>query len=267
VRLDQRATIVTGAGSGIGRALALGCVAKGARVAAFDLDPEALAGLEAELGEGHLTAVVDVADEAALSEAIAAATEALGPIDACFSNAGTALGGGLEETSRADLRRSLDVNLGAHLTVAQALVPGWLERGEGHLVITASAAGLLTQVGNLPYSVGKHAAVALAEWLSVTYGDRGVGVSCLCPMGVDTAMLRGGKDWSLGDLGTRVVRGAGQVLTPDQVATAAIAGLEADAFLILPHEEVGTFYARKAADPDRWLTSMRRLRVGAEANS
>ncbi len=259
MRLERRAALVTGAGGGIGRALALACTARGARVAAFDLDAEALESLAVELGEGHRTAVVDVADEAAFTGAIEAAGEAVGGIDVCFSNAGTAAGGELEETSAAVMGRALDVNLGAHLTAARALVPGWAERGEGHLVVTASAAGLLTQIGNLPYAVSKHAALALAEWLAITHGDRGVAVSCLCPMGVETAMLAGGQE-ALGDLGTRVVR-AGRVLSPEEVAATTIEAVEAGTFLVLPHPELSDYFRRKADDYERWLVGMRRLRA------
>jgi NAD(P)-dependent dehydrogenase (short-subunit alcohol dehydrogenase family) len=150
----------------------------------------------------------------------------------------------------------------AHLLAARRLVPEWVERGEGYFLATASAAGLLTQIGSAPYSVTKHAAVAFAEWLSVTYGDRGVRVSCLCPMGVNTGMLQAGLALSGEEgLGTRVVAAAGDVLEPDQVADAVIDALREERFLILPHPEVLDFFQRKGADYDRWLAGMRRLQA------
>jgi NAD(P)-dependent dehydrogenase (short-subunit alcohol dehydrogenase family) len=143
---------------------------------------------------------------------------------------------------------------------ARRLVPEWLERGEGYFLTTASAAGLLTQIGSAPYSVTKHAAVAFAEWLSVTYGDRGVRVSCLCPMGVNTGMLQAGlAEAGEQGLGTRVVAAAGTVLEPEDVAGAVVDALRAETFLILPHPEVLEFFRRKGADYDRWLAGMRRL--------
>jgi NAD(P)-dependent dehydrogenase (short-subunit alcohol dehydrogenase family) len=146
---------------------------------------------------------------------------------------------------------------------ARRLVPGWLERGEGYFLSTASAAGLLTQIGSAPYSVSKHAAVAFAEWLAVTYGDRGVRVSCLCPMGVDTPLLREGFGAGGGEdaLAARVVAAAGEVMGPDDVAEVVVEGLRDERFLILSHADVLEFFRRKAADYDRWIAGMRRLQA------
>ena len=145
---------------------------------------------------------------------------------------------------------------------ARRLVPEWVERGEGYFLATASAAGLLTQIGSAPYAVTKHATVAFAEWLSVTYGDRGVRVSCLCPMGVNTAMFQGGLDLPEDEsLGLRTVAAAGQVLEPEDVADAVVDGLRAERFLILPHPEVLEFFRRKGSDYDRWIAGMRRLQA------
>ena len=140
------------------------------------------------------------------------------------------------------------------------LVPGWVERGHGYFLSTASAAGLLTQIGSPTYSVTKHAAVAFAEWLSVTYGNRGIAVSCLCPMGVNTAMLNGGSesDDELARMGAKAVTDAGGVLEPLEVADVVIKAIGTEQFLILPHEEVLEFYRRKGSDYDRWLAGMRR---------
>ena len=145
---------------------------------------------------------------------------------------------------------------------ARHLLPGWLERGSGYWLGTASAAGLLTQIGSAPYSVTKHAAVAFAEWLSVTYGDRGIRASCLCPMGVNTAMLQAGLALEGEEgLGTRVVAATGDVLEPEDVADAVVDALREERFLVLPHPEVLEFFRRKGADYDRWLAGMRRLQA------
>jgi short-subunit dehydrogenase len=144
----------------------------------------------------------------------------------------------------------------AHVYAARVLLPSMLARGEGYLLNTASAAGLLTNIGNAPYSATKHAAVGLAEWLSITYGDRGIKVSCLCPQGVRTNMLLG----SPGDPSTEVVLAQGAI-EPEQVADAVIDGLRAERFLILPHPEVSEYVRRKAEDPDRWLAGMRKLQA------
>lgn len=187
------------------------------------------------------------------------AEETFGPLDLYFANAGVIEGGGLAD--QADWGRAIEVNVMAHVRAAEAVLPAWLERGEGYFVATASAAGLLTQIGLAPYAVTKHAAVGFAEWLAVTYGDRGIKVSCLCPMGVETAMYKAGLE-AEGDeaLGARVVAGAGKILSPDEVAEAVLAGIASERFLILPHPEVLDFYRRKGIDYDGWIEGMRRLR-------
>jgi NAD(P)-dependent dehydrogenase (short-subunit alcohol dehydrogenase family) len=150
----------------------------------------------------------------------------------------------------------------AHVLAARRLVPGWLERGEGYFVSTASAAGLLTQIGDVVYSVTKHAAVAFSEWLSITYGDRGLRVSCLCPMGVNTPLLNMGLEMEDSHgLGARVVAAAGRVLEPEQVADEVVQAIREERFLILPHPEVAEFLRRKGDDPERWLAGMRRLQA------
>jgi len=139
---------------------------------------------------------------------------------------------------------------------AKRLLPGWLERGEGYFLATASAAGLVTQIGSAPYAVTKHAAVAFAEWLSVTYGDRGLRVSCLCPMGVNTAMLNAGGEENVA---SATVTTAGAVLEPEDVAEVVVEAMRDERFLVLPHPEVLTFFQRKGSDYDRWIAGMRRL--------
>ncbi len=256
MRLDGRIVVVTGAAGGIGRALALRCAAEGARVAATDIQDDPLQRVANELGAGHLAVAADVTDEEALGSLISQVESELGPVEVFFANAGVAIGEDPVSTPDEVWDLAFGVNIRAHVLAARRLLPGWLERGEGYFVATASAAGLLTQIGSAPYAVTKHAAVAFAEWLSVTYGDQGIGVSCLCPMGVRTAMLQGEE------LSHRVVKAAGAVLEPDEVAEAVIDAIDAERFLILPHPEVLTFFQRKAMDYDRWLAGMRRLQSG-----
>jgi NAD(P)-dependent dehydrogenase (short-subunit alcohol dehydrogenase family) len=202
----------------------------------------------------------DVADDDAVGRLIARAEEAFGPIDLFCANAGVAHGAGLDAADDV-WDAALGVNLRAHVFAARLLVPGWLERGGGYFLSTASAAGLLTQIGSAPYSISKHAAVAFAEWLAVTYGDRGVRVSCLCPMGVDTPLLREGFGSGEDALAARVVKAAGEVMGPDDVAEVVVDGLREERFLILSHAAVLEFFRRKAADYDRWIEGMRRLQA------
>jgi NAD(P)-dependent dehydrogenase (short-subunit alcohol dehydrogenase family) len=259
VKLSGRTAIVTGGAGGIGRALALRCAREGTRVAVTDVDAGRLEAVGAELGTGHLAVPCDVTDPGALGALIDRVESELGPVEVFFANAGVAIGTDPMETPDEVWELAYAVNVRAHMLAARRLLPGWLARGEGYFVATASAAGLLTQIGSAPYAVTKHAAVAFAEWLSVTYGERGVRVSCLCPMGVRTAMLAGEE------LGQRVVRDAGAVLEPEEVADAVIAAIDTEQFLILPHPEVLTFFQRKALDYERWLAGMRRLQGRIES--
>jgi NAD(P)-dependent dehydrogenase (short-subunit alcohol dehydrogenase family) len=164
------------------------------------------------------------------------------------------------EVTEHEWDQSIDVNLRAHIRAAQLLVPGWVERGEGYFVSTASAAGLLTQLGSATYSVTKHAAVGFAEWLNITFGDQGVRVSCLCPMGVNTKLLYspGESEDPLARLATRAVTSAGNVIEPADVAEIVLAAVDEERFLILPHPAVLEMYRHKGADYDRWLRGMRR---------
>jgi NAD(P)-dependent dehydrogenase (short-subunit alcohol dehydrogenase family) len=259
VELNDKVVVVTGGASGIGRALALRAAVEGARgVVVADLDG---AGAEAVAGEMSGAAVAvqcDVASEPDLARVMAAAEESYGPVDVFFANAGVAIGQSEQEADEVwDL--AFAVNVRAHVLAARLLVPQWLERGSGCFVATASAAGVLTQIGSAPYAVTKHAAVAFAEWLSVTYGDHGIHVSCLCPMGVNTNMLNaeGADDF----VGTAAVKGAGAVLEPEEVADAVMQGLRDERFLILPHAEVASFMQRKVLDNERWLKGMRRFQA------
>ncbi len=250
-----KVAVVTGGASGIGRALALALAAAGARgVVVGDLDEDGAAATALDIEGGRaIGAGSDAADGDALDALLGLAEDAFGPPDIFCANAGIGTGAGLEAPEET-WEKALDVNLRAHVLAAQRVVPGWLARGGGHFLVTASAAGLLTQIGDAPYAVTKHAAVAFAEWLAVTYGGRGVEVSCLCPMGVDTPLLRGPS------LAIKAITSGGAVLSAEAVAAAAIAGMKAGEFLILPHPEVAEFARRRAADPDRWIAGMQRYR-------
>jgi NAD(P)-dependent dehydrogenase (short-subunit alcohol dehydrogenase family) len=266
MELADRVAVVTGGASGIGRALAWRFAEEGARVVVADLDADGAATVAADIGANALAVACDVTDERQVVDLIDRASDAFGPVDLFCANAGVAIGSDL--TTPEDVwELAYGVNVRAHLHAAKALLPGWLERGEGYFLATASAAGLLTQIGSAPYALTKHAAVAFAEWLSVTYGDRGVRVSCLCPMGVKTAMTTIPDD-APDDvkLATGVVTTAGDMLEPEQVADVVVDGLRAERFLILPHPEVLTFFRRKADDYDRWLAGMRRLQARVTAD-
>lgn len=262
MQLEDRVVAVTGAASGIGRALAERFHAEGARgVVLTDLDP-AVAGVADALGARAKAVVGDVTAPSLIDAVCDTATHAFGPIDLFCANAGVAIDGS-EQAEDAAFTLSLDVNLHAHVLAARRLVPEWLERGEGYFLSTASAAGLLTQVGSAPYTVSKHAAVGFAEWLAVTYGDRGIRVSCLCPMGVETPLLQGGFEGP-GSTAAATVRAAGAVLTPDAVADVVVEGIHAERFLLLPHPEVQDFARRKIEDHDRWIAGMQRLQARIE---
>ena len=193
---------------------------------------------------------------------VARAEDAYGPVDLFCSNAGIAITGGFEVID-ADWERIWKINVMAHVYAARAVLPSMLERGAGYLLNTASAAGLLNQIGSAPYGVTKHAAVALAEWLAITYGERGIGVSVLCPQAVRTAMTDAGS--AVGDVGVGAARVDGMI-EPEDVAAAVVEGLARESFLILPHPEVLTYLRRKADDYDRWIAGMQRFqkRLGSD---
>jgi NAD(P)-dependent dehydrogenase (short-subunit alcohol dehydrogenase family) len=258
---EGKGVVVTGGGSGIGQALAERLSAEGARVVVNDLDAAAAERVAASVGGVAFAGDASSADGArALVEA---ATASLERIDVFVANAGIGSGHEGDSLQAPDeaWERSLAVNALAHVRAARLLVPGWLADGRGgRFVVTASAAGLLTMLGGAPYAVSKHAAVAFAEWLSVTYGDRGIDVHAICPQAVRTPMLTGA--------GRRADVAAGDgVLEPSAVAEALVEAVAAGRFFVLPHPEVARHYAARAADPDRWLAAMRRLQAALPAPS
>jgi NAD(P)-dependent dehydrogenase (short-subunit alcohol dehydrogenase family) len=253
VKLTDKVVVVTGGANGIGRALVRRfAVEKPRGLVVADRD---LAGAEAVAREvGGIAVECDVSKESEIVALARRANADVGAIDLFCSNAGISVTGGVEAPDD-EWRKILDVNLMSHVWAARALLPAMLARGSGYLLATASAAGLLSMIGAAPYAVSKHAVIALAEWLAITYGDRGLKVSCLCPLFVNTGLLHG----ALTDAAGNSVKVTGPLIEPEQVAEATIAGLDAERFLILPHPEVASFFQRKASDYDRWLGSMRKL--------
>jgi NAD(P)-dependent dehydrogenase (short-subunit alcohol dehydrogenase family) len=255
MNLLDKVIVVTGGANGIGRALCRRFAAEKAK-AIFVADINE-AGATSVAGEIHGTPVkVDVAREADLHRLVKQVTDKYGAIDLFCSNAGILLPGG-EETSDADWQRIWNINVMAHVFGARAVLPGMLARKQGYLLQTVSAAGLLTIIGAAPYAVTKHAALAFAEWLAITYGDRGIRVSALCPIGVRTDML-------LKDESTVAASILQTAIEPEQVADAVVKGLAEEKFLILPHPEALEFFRRKASDYDRWLSGMRRLQASLD---
>src|SRR5262245_9770139 len=278
MEVRDRVAVVTGGASGIGRALSLALADHGAAaVVVSDTDGPGAARVAAEIagrGKAAQAVTADVSSEPAVQALADRVEQEFGGIDMFFSNAGIIVAGGIEVPDEA-WGRIWAINVQSHIYVARAVLPGMVARGGGYLMVTASAAGLLTQLGSAPYAVTKHAAVAFAEWISITYGDQGILVSCLCPQAVTT---------NLGATSMREVAGvvapppetgavpssagAGSVsrqasvdgvLSPDQVAASVLAGVADGRFLILPHPEVATYERRRAGDRDRWLNGMRRL--------
>lgn len=250
MNLEGKRVVITGAAGGLGAAMARRFAAEGATLILSDLQaPQSLA---AELDATATAVATDVTDEAQ----VRALVETAGEIDLFCANAGVAAGLGLDAPDEV-WERLWAVNVMAHIYSARAVLPGMLERGSGYLLHTCSAAGLLTSLGDAPYTVTKHGAVAFAEWLAAMYGGKGIRVSALCPQGIRTPMLTEGLE--KGDRAALAVAAAGTILEPEEVADAVVEGLAAERFLILPHPEVATYQQRKAADPDRWLAGVRRL--------
>lgn len=262
MELAGKVAVVTGGASGIGQAMCRRFAAEGAAVVVADIDAPGAAQVAQEID--GLAVPADMSVEADVVALVDTAMLSFERIDLFCANAGILWGirpddpAGIIGADAPDeaWERIWRVNVMAHVYAARAVIPRMLDQGGGHILVTASAAGLLTLLGNAPYSVTKHAAVALAEWLAITYGDRGIRVSCLCPQLVRTDMLAGAtaatNESGLGHL---------DVLEPEAVADAVVDGLRNEQFLILPHGDVAEYFRRKAADYDRWLAGMRRLAV------
>lgn len=247
--IKDKVIVVTGGASGIGREMCRRFAKEGAKgICAADIDFE---GAKKVAGEIHGLAVsCDVRKEKDILVAVKLTEEKIGPIDLFCSNAGIAFYGGVE-VSDDQWQIIWEINVRAHIYAARAMIPGMIERGGGYLLNTASAAGLLSQIGSAPYSVTKHAAVGLAESLAITYGDQGIKVSVLCPQAVDTPMVNGLENGG--------VAGVDGLMSPEEVVDAVVCALEEEKFLILPHKEVITYMERKVSDYDRWLKGMRKL--------
>lgn len=252
MQVQDKIIVVTGGASGIGRALCLRFAREGARsVVVADRNNDAAQQVADEIG--GLAIAVDVGIETQVQALVQKTLDAFGSIDLFCSNAGISITGGTE-VSDADWDRIWKVNLLSHVYAARAVLPSMIARGQGYLLQTASAAGLLTQIGSAPYSVTKHAAVSFAEWLAITHCRQGIRVSCLCPLGVHTPML----EEVTGPIRKQL---EAKAISPDAVADAVMAGLADERFLILPHPEVLEYFRRKADDYDRWLRGMRRLQT------
>lgn len=249
IHLDGANVVITGAARGIGRAMAARFVAEGARVVVNDIDAEALADTAAAIGA--IAAPGDAASEVGVAALLAHARAELGAIDIFCANAGIEAGGRGEGTEQ-EWARTWDVNVMAHVRAFEQLAPEWLDRGRGRFIATVSAAGLLTMPGAAAYSATKHAALAHAEWLSMTYGGRGITVQAVCPLGVRTDLV------DLSRPQTAIVLGH-TLIGAEDVADTVVEAIGDDRFLILPHTEVAGFYAGRAADTDRWLAGMRRI--------
>jgi NAD(P)-dependent dehydrogenase (short-subunit alcohol dehydrogenase family) len=252
VEIRDAVIVVTGAGNGIGEGLARRFAAEGARgIVVADIDGEAAARVAADLGTVARDLRCDVRDEEQVRATVELAEAAFGPVDLYCANAGIALWGGVE-TPDAEWQQMWEIHVMGHVYAARAVLPSMIERGHGYLLHTASAAGLLTQLGGITYSVTKHATVALAEWISITHGAQGIKVSVLCPQGVRTNMTA-----PLG--GDGGVVGLDGMLEPADVAAAVVEALAEERFHVLPHPEVGEYVKLKATEPDRWLGGMRKL--------
>jgi NAD(P)-dependent dehydrogenase (short-subunit alcohol dehydrogenase family) len=267
VDVKDRVVVVTGGASGIGRALCRAFARAGASaVVVADIDESGAAAVADEFGDRGRAVATDVGSEPDVVRLVATAEEEFGRIDLFCSNAGIIVGGGFEVPDDA-WDRIWRINVLSHVFAARAVLPAMLARGDGYMLHTASAAGLLTQIGSAPYSVTKHAVVGLVEWLAITHGDSGVGFSCLCPQGVWTNMTGGGgrrRDPS--ELATSTA-GRDGFLEAEEVADIVVAGLAENRFLILPHPEVATYERRRAGDRERWLNGMRRVQASLRPRS
>ena len=265
MQLEGSTCIVTGGGSGIGRALVKHFAAAGARVVVGDIDATAARETADRISARGYLAVAGHADASSttgIRTLIDLANTRFGAVDIYVANAGVIGPPGLG-VGEGDWDRAIAVNLSAHVRAAALLVPGWIRSGHGYFVSVASAAGLLTHIGGAAYAATKHAAVGFAEWLAITYGDQGIGVSCVCPMGVDTHLLRSTRQSSdaTEQLAARSIINAAAVISPERVARATVDACRRGDFLVLPHPEVRERYQKKCDDHDRWIDGMRRYQA------
>jgi NAD(P)-dependent dehydrogenase (short-subunit alcohol dehydrogenase family) len=258
VNLEGKVAVVTGGAGGIGSALARRFVAEGAK-AVVVADVREATGLP----ERVRAVVCDTSDDAAVKALIDDVEQVEGPIDLYCANAGIAVGADVTTPDEV-WNQVWHVNVMGGVVAARHLVPRWVDRGGGYLLVTASAAGLLTTLGDAAYAATKHAAVGLAEWIAITYGDRGVKVSCLCPQGVKTRMVLG-EDGE-GQLGTSQVKALG-LIEPEEVAQAVVEALAEERFLILPHPEVLQYFRNKAENYGRWIGGMRKFQRSLNQSS
>ncbi|MDG4664199.1 SDR family NAD(P)-dependent oxidoreductase [Mycobacterium sp. 236(2023)] len=268
MELQGKTAIVTGAASGIGAALAAELASHGVSVVVGDLDDAGAHTTAASIRDagGNAAALrADASDVGDIEALITLATREFAPVDIYVANAGVIGKPGLGTESDWDI--ILDVNLRAHIRAARLLVPHWQSQGSGHFVSVASAAGLLTQLGAAGYAVSKHAAVGFAEWLAITYGDDGIGVSCVCPLGVETPLLQTirGIDDPDAKLGASSIEQSANVLSAADVATTTVEAIQADRFMVLPHAELLEMYRHKGGDYDRWVSGMRRYQRALRA--
>ncbi len=266
IELQDKVVVITGGGSGIGEALAVAAHEAGARhVVVADLNGEAAGAVADRIGGTGVA--IDVRDEDAIIELVRSTEDAHGPIDVFVSNAGYVTNGGLEDPNES-IQAMWEVHVMAHISAARAVLPSMIANGGGYLLNTASAAGLLSQIGSMAYSVTKHAAVAFAEWVSISHHHQGIGVSVLCPQAVDTNIIKNSPDARIravadamgedSDLAGGVASGDG-VISSEDVARACLDAMAEGRFHVLPHAEVQTYIERKATDVDRWLGGMRRF--------
>ena len=249
MELNSKVIVITGGGSGIGAAMARRFAREEpAGLVVADIDANSAAEVAEETG--GVAVLADVSDPDANKDLIEGTEERFGPIDLFCANAGIGMVGD-EQSDISIWSRMWEINLMSHVHAARHLIPGWVARGQGYFLATASAAGLLTNLKAAQYSVTKHAAVAFAEWLAITYGDAGVKVSALCPQFVNTPLLEDSEAFK--------ALGANHTLEPSEVADAVVSGVNEERFLILPHAEVEKFFQNKANDYDRWLGGMRKL--------
>ena len=255
MKLEKKVAVITGAASGIGAASARAFAKRGARVAVVDVNADGARAVAKEIG--GLALPCDLAREAEVTAMIAEAEKKLGPIDVLFNNAGVATGGDPLHTPISVWDSQWQINVMSHVYALRAVLPGMLARRSGYLVHTASMAGILTSQGNLTYAATKHAVVGLAEWLSITYHDKGIRVSLLAPLGVRTPML--------GDVDEAATRAVGPIKEPEEVAEMVVEAVEAERFLILTDPLAQKWMDYKSNDLERWLNGMRRQRRRAQS--